>query len=87
MDHSAKRAASIYGLMTQQEPDLVFYANRQGQLGLSVAGYGEGRPIQTNDALSGRDANRRIDLRFIMVVPSIEADIRWHCITDTLSLI
>ncbi|WP_245448686.1 OmpA family protein [Phyllobacterium sophorae] len=75
MDLSAKRAASIYALMTEQRPDLILYSNREAQPILSVAGYGKGRPIQTNDSTAGRDANRRIDLRFIMVVPSKEADI------------
>lgn len=75
MDLSAKRAASIYALMTQQKPDLVLYQNRDAQPVLSVAGFGKGRPIQQNETESGRDANRRIDLRFIMVVPSKETDI------------
>lgn len=83
MDLSAKRAASIYNLMTQQRPDLILYSNREGQPVLSVAGYGKGRPIQANEAATGRDANRRIDLRFIMVVPSKEADI--SAIKDALS--
>jgi flagellar motor protein MotB len=75
MDLSARRASSIYSLMIQQKPDLVQYMNREQQPVLSVAGFGKGRPIQSNDTTNGRDANRRIDLRFIMVVPSREADI------------
>ncbi|MCA1371670.1 OmpA family protein [Bradyrhizobium sp. BRP14] len=75
MDLSAKRAASIYALMIQQKPDLLLYQNREEQPVLSVAGFGKGRPIQQNETESGRDANRRIDLRFIMVVPSKETDI------------
>lgn len=75
MDLSAKRAASTYSLMTLAQPDLVQYQNREQQPVLSVAGFGKGRPIQTNDTKAGQDANRRIDLRFIMVVPSKEADI------------
>ncbi|RVT73861.1 OmpA family protein [Agrobacterium tumefaciens] len=75
MDLSAKRAASIYSLMIQQKSDLVLYQNRETQPVLSVAGFGKGRPIQQNETESGRDANRRIDLRFIMVVPSKETDI------------
>jgi hypothetical protein len=31
--------------------------------------------MQDNATKSGQDANRRIDLRFIMVVPSRQADI------------
>jgi len=75
MDLSAKRASSIYGLMTQRKPDLNLFVNRSEQPILSVAGFGKGRPIQDNRSETGRDANRRIDLRFIMVVPSMEADI------------
>lgn len=75
MDLSAKRAASIYALMTQQKPDLVQFLNRNSQPVLSVAGFGKGRPMQDNQTKSGQDANRRIDLRFIMIVPSREADI------------
>ncbi|WP_312795978.1 OmpA family protein [Tianweitania sp.] len=75
MDLSAKRASSIYTLMTQQKPDLVQFLNRDSQPVLSVAGFGKGRPMQDNRTRVGQDANRRIDLRFIMVVPSREADI------------
>lgn len=75
MDLSAKRASSIYSLMTQQKPDLIQFQNRNSQPVLSVAGFGEGRPMQDNQTRAGQDANRRIDLRFIMVVPSREADI------------
>lgn len=75
MDLSAKRASSIYTLMTQQKPDLIQFLNRNSQPVLSVAGFGKGRPMQDNQTKAGQDANRRIDLRFIMVVPSREADI------------
>ncbi|NKK60264.1 OmpA family protein [Rhizobium leguminosarum bv. viciae] len=83
MDLSARRAASIYSLMTQRKPDLNLFLNRNEQPILSVAGFGKGRPIQDNASAPGRDANRRIDLRFIMVVPSREVDIR--AIKDALS--
>lgn len=75
MDLSAKRAAAVYSLMTQQKPDLVMFLNRNAQPVLSVAGFGKGRPMQDNQTRAGQDANRRIDLRFIMVVPSRETDI------------
>ncbi|MFW8588863.1 OmpA family protein [Rhizobium beringeri] len=75
MDLSAQRASSIYALMTQQKPDLIQFLNRNSQPVLSVAGFGKGRPMQDNQTKAGQDANRRIDLRFIMVVPSREADI------------
>ncbi|MBY3201328.1 OmpA family protein [Rhizobium laguerreae] len=75
MNLSARRAASIYSLMTEQKPELVLYENRESQPVLSVAGFGKGRPMQDNQTKQGQDANRRIDLRFIMVVPSKESDI------------
>lgn len=83
MDLSAKRAAEIYSVMIEEKPSLVDYRNRDSQPVLSVAGFGRGRPIKSNETELGRDANRRIDLRFIMVVPSKEADIT--AITTALS--
>ncbi|MBP2560107.1 flagellar motor protein MotB [Neorhizobium galegae] len=72
---SANRASSVYSLMTSQRPDLLNFNNRSAQPVLSVAGFGKGRPIQSNATDIGKDANRRIDLRFIMAVPAKEADI------------
>jgi flagellar motor protein MotB len=72
---SANRASSVYSLMTSQRPDLLNFNNRSAQPVLSVAGFGKGRPIQSNATDTGKDANRRIDLRFIMAVPAKEADI------------
>ena len=37
---------------------------------MSFAGYGQDRPITSNETPEGRATNRRIDLRFIMVTPS-----------------
>ena len=75
MGLSANRAAQVFSLMTKQQPGLLLYQNRDAQPVLSVAGFGKGRPIQSNSTESGRDANRRIDLRFIMVVPTKASDI------------
>ncbi len=72
---SANRASSVYSLMTSHRPDLLNFNNRNAQPVLSVAGFGKGRPIQSNATDIGQDANRRIDLRFIMAVPAKEADI------------
>ena len=38
----------------------------------SVASYGEGRPIANEAIDGGKDANRRIDIRFIMFSPITE---------------
>lgn len=72
---SANRASSVYSLMTSHRPDLLNFNNRNAQPVLSVAGFGKGRPIQSNATDIGQDANRRIDLRFIMAVPAKETDI------------
>ena len=36
---------------------------------ISVAAYGEQRPVTSNLTPFGQDANRRIDIRFVMWVP------------------
>ncbi|MGI9503426.1 MAG: OmpA/MotB family protein, partial [Geminicoccaceae bacterium] len=60
-----ERAAAIIG---RAEND------REEQL-VGVSGYGEHRPVASNDYAVGRRANRRIDLRFLMAAPkAIEAD-------------
>jgi chemotaxis protein MotB len=75
MQLSASRGASTYAAMTEQLPQLVQHLNLEGQPVLSVAGYGEGRPVETNQTAGGRAENRRIDLRFIMVTPRSVAEI------------
>jgi chemotaxis protein MotB len=53
-DLSASRAASVTAYLERAhriQPDL-----------LSAAGYGDSRPIATNDTAQGRELNRRIDL-------------------------
>lgn len=72
MDLSSRRGSSVYAIMATAAPDLLSFLNLRGQPVLSVAGYGEGRPIADNDTVQGRDANRRIDLRFIMFAPTEE---------------
>jgi flagellar motor protein MotB len=72
MDLSARRGAAIYGEMLSANPDLLAFVNLLGQPLLSVAGYGEGRPIADEEVLGGKDANRRIDIRFIMFSPPDE---------------
>ena len=42
---------------------------------LSVAGYGQMRPVKDNSTKEGRDTNRRVDLRIIMYTPSQSAEI------------
>lgn len=72
MGLSSRRGASIYGIMAKVAPELLEFRNLRYQPILSVAGYGKGRPIRDNDTEQARDANRRIDLRFIMFSPTEE---------------
>lgn len=72
---SAQRGAATYAAMTVHVPDLVAHLNLAGQPVMSIAGYGEGRPVKDNDTVEGKSTNRRIDLRFIMVTPGESAEI------------
>ncbi|WP_377277298.1 OmpA family protein [Rhizobium sp. R86522] len=67
---STARANSTFTTMTASKPDLVDFHNFRNQPVLSVAGYGQMRPIRTNDTPEGKATNRRVDLRIIMYSPS-----------------
>jgi len=73
---SAERGAATYITMAAAVPQLVDHLNLDGQPVLSVAGYGENRPVASNETPEGRSANRRIDLRFIMFTPSRSDEIQ-----------
>ena len=66
---SAQRAIATFIEMTRTEAGLTGHRNLAGQPVLSIAGYGESRPVADNLEDLGRSTNRRIDLRFIMHVP------------------
>ncbi len=68
----AGRGASIYSVMVSEHPALLEFLNLQKQPVFSVASYGEGRPIASEALDGGKDANRRIDIRFIMFSPITE---------------
>lgn len=72
---SSQRAATTYGAMISHQPGLNIHQNLTDQPVLSVAGYGEDRPVTQNDSSAGKSANRRIDLRFIMLRPARIEDI------------
>lgn len=72
---STDRANVTFVAMTGKEPNLVNHLNFRQQPVLSVAGYGEMRPIAGNETSANRATNRRIDLRIIMYTPSVSDEI------------
>ena len=72
---STDRANATFTAMISRRPDLPAHLNFRDQPVLSVAGYGEMRPVATNDTVEGRSTNRRIDLRIIMYSPTANEEI------------
>jgi hypothetical protein len=56
--------------MLETRPDLTDHQNYRDQPVLSVAGYGQMRPVASNESIEERATNRRIDLRIIMHTPA-----------------
>lgn len=69
LELSARRATNTHNAMTQAAPALAIYRNLELEPVLSVAAYGEQRPLEENISESSRDRNRRIDIRFVMWIP------------------
>lgn len=67
---STDRANATLLVMLDEERSILAQQNLRGQPVMSVSGYGEMRPIATNQTIAGKAANRRIDLRIIMYSPS-----------------
>lgn len=67
---STDRANATLLVMLDEDRTILAHQNLRGQPVMSVSGYGEMRPIETNETLDGKAANRRIDLRIIMYAPS-----------------
>lgn len=72
---STNRANATFAKMIDAQPDLTSHLNTRRQPVMSVAGYGEMRPIVPNDTPQQKSTNRRIDLRIIMHTPSDSAEI------------
>lgn len=71
-DLSVARSVNTFREIINVVPDLAELRNnteeKNGKFLLSVSGYGENRPIASNES-SDKDQNRRIDLRFLMATP------------------
>lgn len=72
---STARANATFAAMIASRPSLVGHLNTRAQPVLSVAGYGEMRPVVPNDNKSNKSTNRRIDLRIIMHTPGSSEEI------------
>jgi chemotaxis protein MotB len=69
LELSARRATNTYNQLVDWVPELEKFSNPAGEQALSVAAYGEQRPMASNDSPEGREMNRRIDIRFDMHIP------------------
>lgn len=72
---STRRANSAFFAMQSERADILDFKNVSGQPVLSVAGYGEMRPLADESEIN-RSENRRIDLRVIMYTPASVAEVR-----------
>jgi flagellar motor protein MotB len=72
---STRRASATFYAIRNAFPMILAHENLRMQPVMSVSGYGEMRPIETNETVEGKAANRRIDLRIIMYAPSTEQEV------------
>lgn len=85
---STKRAITVYRTLTAANPLIEQLQNdKDGNKGggeklVGVSGYADQRPAVSNDTPQGQQANRRIDLRFIMAIPNPE---RQASLSDALT--
>ena len=73
---STKRAIATFKVMLGKDRAILTHENLRAQPVMSVSGYGEMRPIETNETNDGKAANRRIDLRIIMYAPSTAEEVK-----------
>ena len=67
---STARANTTFLVILEQNRAILDHENTRRQPVMSVSGYGEMRPVATNDTPEGKAENRRIDLRILMYAPS-----------------
>ncbi|MEO5376794.1 MAG: OmpA family protein [Magnetococcus sp. DMHC-6] len=67
---STARAIATFIALVQQAPILGEMNNDRQQKVLGVSGYAQHRPVRTENTKEARAANRRIDMRFLMVTPN-----------------
>ncbi|WP_279125710.1 OmpA family protein [Acidaminococcus fermentans] len=70
---STQRAINTWNLMRNDVPEFNWLVNPRGEPIFSCSGYAETRPVRENgldpNSEAGRAANRRIDIRFVMMRP------------------
>lgn len=70
---STQRAINTWNLMRNDVPEFNWLVNPRGEPIFSCSGYAETRPVRENgldpNSEVGRAANRRIDIRFVMMPP------------------
>lgn len=77
-DLSASRASSTFRMLNEYRPDLGnFLSAPPGDPAsrpiLSIAGYADRSPIDRGESEAAKARNRRIDVRFLMAQPNVEA--------------
>jgi chemotaxis protein MotB len=66
---SARRATNTYEQLVSFQSELTSFLSPDDQQALSVAAYGDQRPVESNDSPEGRAQNRRIAIRLVMYMP------------------
>ncbi len=67
---SSARAINTYNALLLAKPALARQLNHQQKAVIGISGYGDQRPVASNDTDEGRQKNRSIDIRFVMAYPS-----------------
>lgn len=68
---SSSRALNTYQALIKNNSDLEILKNTRNFAVFGISGYGQNRPVESNDTTEQKAMNRRIDLRFIMTAPKI----------------